>query len=165
MSQHPLSASVAASQLFRELMSRFPTGVTVTTALDPKGRPYGMTASAVAALSLEPPLVLVCVDQTADLHAILCDAPAFGLSVLAADQEALSRRFAEELPNRFDGVPFSPGVDGLPLLDGALAHITCRKWGQFFGGDHTIFIGQVNGGAIFERKPLIHFRRTYGTTQ
>jgi flavin reductase (DIM6/NTAB) family NADH-FMN oxidoreductase RutF len=151
--------------LFRELMSRFASGITVATALDGKGRPYGMTASAVAALSLEPPLVLICVDQAADLHTILRDAPAFALNVLAAGQEALSRRFAEERTDRFEGVPFSQGADGLPLLDGALAHITCRKWGQYFGGDHTIFIGQVSGGAIFERNPLVHFRRAYGTVQ
>jgi len=165
MSQQLSPPSIASSQLFRDLMSRFASGITIATAVDRQGRPRGMTASAVAGLSLEPPLVLVCVDQISDLHPVLGDAPAFGLSILAADQERISRRFAEELPDRFDGVPFTRGVDGLPLLDGALAHITCRKWGQYFGGDHTIFIGQVSGGAFFNRKPLIHFRRGYSTTQ
>ena len=154
-------APVATPDLFRELLSNFATGITVVTALEPSGAPHGMTASAVASLSLEPPLVLVCVDRTADLHPILSETDAFALSVLAADQEQLSRRFAEDRPDRFAGVPHTIGIDGLPLLDGAVAHITCRKWGAYSGGDHTIFLGQVSGGAVYDRKPLIHVRRKY----
>ena len=152
---------VASPEVFRDLMSRFPSGVTIATVLDERGRPHGMTASAVAGLSLEPPLVLICVDRSADLHPILCAAQSFALNVLAADQESLSRRFADDHPDRFTGIAHAPGVDGLPLIEGALAHITCRKWGQYFGGDHTIFVGQVSGGRIFDRPPLIHFRRGY----
>ena len=154
-------APVASSDVFRDLLSRFPSGVTIATALDESGRPHGMTASAVAGLSLEPPLVLICVDRSADLHPILCDARSFALNVLAADQESFSRRFADDHPDRFAGIAHAPGLDGLPLIEGALAHITCRKWGQYFGGDHTIFVGQVSGGRIFDRPPLIHFRRGY----
>src|SRR5690348_11481488 len=91
---------IATPTLFRDLLSGFASGVTVVTARDRKDRAHGMTASAVAALSLEPPLVLVNVDKTADLHAILAEADAFALSVLAEDQEALSRRFAEDHPDR-----------------------------------------------------------------
>ena len=154
---------IATPTLFRELLSGFASGVTVVTAIDRKGGHHGMTASAVASLSLEPPLVVVCVDRTADLHAVLEGASSFALSVLAADQEHLSRRFAEDRTDRWDGIPHSIGFDGLALLDGALGHITCRKWGAYPGGDHTVFIGQVSGGQIFERKPLLHFRRGYGT--
>ena len=154
---------VATPDLFRDLLATFYTGVTVVTALEPTGAPHGMTASAVASLSLEPPLLLVCVDRTADLHAILSETGAFALNVLAHDQEQLSRRFADDRPDRFVGVPCSKGIDGLPLLDGAVAHITCRKWGAYGGGDHTIFLGQVSGGTIYDRKPLIHGRRKYTT--
>jgi flavin reductase (DIM6/NTAB) family NADH-FMN oxidoreductase RutF len=156
-------APVATSALFRELLSGFASGVTIVTAIGSQGNAHGMTASAVAALSLEPPLVLVCVERTADLHAILEQTRCFALSVLAADQEHLSRRFSEDPPDRFEGVPYTVGFDELPLIDGALAHITCRKWGMYGGGDHTIFIGQVSGGQIFPRRPLLHFRRGYGT--
>ncbi len=155
---------VATPALFRELLSGFASGITITTALDRSGRPYGMTASAVSGLSLEPPLVLICVDHAADLHVILSEARAFALNVLAADQEHLSRRFAEDRTDRFDGVPHTIGRDGLPLIDGALAHITCRKWGTYGGGDHTIFVGQVSGGETFPRRPLVRFRRGYRTT-
>jgi flavin reductase (DIM6/NTAB) family NADH-FMN oxidoreductase RutF len=153
---------IASSALFRDLMANFPSGVTIATALDAKGRPHGMTASAVSGLSLQPPLVLICIDHTSDLHGILSDTRLFALSILSADQEHLSRRFADDRPDRFDGVAYTIGLDGLPLIDGALAHITCRKWGSYGGGDHTIFIGQVSGGELFARQPLLHFRRGYG---
>ena len=161
MSRPP--APVASADLFRDLMAVFASGVTVATALDSAGQPHGMTASAVAGLSLVPPLVLLCVDRSASLHPVLSEAESFALSVLAADQEPLSRRFADDHPDRFAGVAWAPGRDGLPLIAGALAHITCRKWGQYLGGDHTIFLGQVSGGAVFDRQPLIHFHRGYGT--
>jgi flavin reductase (DIM6/NTAB) family NADH-FMN oxidoreductase RutF len=153
---------IATPSLFRDLMSCFASGITVVTAFDRSGKPHGMTASAVASLSLEPPLVILCVDREADLHGILEHTRSFALSVLAADQEHLSRRFAEDRSDRFQGVPHQMGLDGLPLLDGALAHITCRRWGMYGGGDHTLFIGQVSGGTVFDKQPLIHYRRGYG---
>ena len=139
-------APPASAAQFRQLLSGFASGVTVATAVDHAGRPYGMTASAVSAVSLEPPLLLVCVDHAADFHAILSRAERFALSVLAADQEHLSVRFAADRPDRFSGVPHTVQADGLPLVDGAAAHITCRKWGAYEAGDHTIFIGQVSDG-------------------
>ena len=149
---------------YLRLMSHFPTGVTVATTLDASGLPQGMTASAVASASLEPPLVLLCVDHAADFHAAVSAAPQFALSVLAGDQEHLSRRFAEERPDRFAGVPFRAGPGGIPLLDGAVAHIVCDKCGAHEAGDHTIFIGRVTGGDVFGGRPLVHFRSGYATT-
>jgi flavin reductase (DIM6/NTAB) family NADH-FMN oxidoreductase RutF len=106
----------------------------------------------------------VCVDHAADFHDALSSATAFGLSVLAADQEHLSRRFAEDRTDKFDGIPLVNGPGGLPLLDGAVAHIVCDRWGEFAAGDHTVFLGRVTGGASFDRKPLVHFRGGYTTT-
>src|SRR5262249_11321058 len=148
-----MNAPIASSSLFRDLMSRFASGITIVTAIKPDGRPHGMTASAVASLSLQPPLVVVCIDKNADIHPIMDTTRCFALSILAADQEPLSRRFAEDRADRFEGVAHTIGMDGLALIDGALAHITCRKWAAFPGGDHTVFLGQVSGGALFERKP------------
>ena len=148
---------------YRQLLSRFPTGVAVATTTDADGRPIGMTASAISSVSLSPPLLLICVSKAADFHGALTRAGGFALSVLAHDQEALSRRFAETRPDRFDGVPISTGPDGLPLLAGAAAHIICRKWGAHEVGDHTIFFGLVAGGTVFERRPLIHHRSGYTT--
>jgi flavin reductase (DIM6/NTAB) family NADH-FMN oxidoreductase RutF len=147
--------------LFRRLLGSFATGVAVVTARDGAGRPAGMTASAIASVSLEPPLLLVCVWQDSDFHGVLAEAAQFGLSVLADDQEAVSRRFASEVGDRFDGVPWSAHGTGVPLLDGAAAHIVCRRLDGIPAGDHTIFLGEVQAGSVFDRTPLLHVRGAY----
>jgi len=147
--------------LFRRLLGSFATGVAVVTARDAAGRPAGMTASAIASVSLVPPLLLVCVWQESDFHDVLAAADHFGLSVLADSQEAVSRRFASEVPDRFDGVPWSAHASGVPLLEGAAAHIVCARRGDLPAGDHTIFVGEVLTGAAFDRGPLLHFRGAY----
>jgi flavin reductase (DIM6/NTAB) family NADH-FMN oxidoreductase RutF len=146
-------------------MSRFPTGVTVATTLDPKGEPVGMTASAVASVSLVPPMLLVCVDHTADFHQAVSGATRFALSVLSSEQEHLSRRFAEDRPDRFEGIAVQPGPAGLPLIDGAVAHLVCDQWGSHVAGDHTVFFGRVTSGVVFDRRPLVHFLGDYTTTE
>ncbi|HEX9579967.1 MAG TPA: flavin reductase family protein [Gemmatimonadales bacterium] len=147
--------------LFRQLLGRFATGVTVLTTLDPEGRPGGMTASALAAVSLDPPLLLVCVDRGTDFGAVLAPAATFAVNVLARDQEALSRRFAADGVDRFAGVKWTPGPGGLPLLDGVVAHVLCENWDRRDVGDHTVFFGRVIGGTAFDRPPLVHLRGGY----
>jgi flavin reductase (DIM6/NTAB) family NADH-FMN oxidoreductase RutF len=147
--------------LFRQLLGRFATGVTVVTTRDPAGRPIGMTASSVASVSLHPPLVLVSVDQANDMHPALQAAARFVLNVLAADQEAISRRFAAEHPNRFDGIGYQENRHGLPVLDGVLASIECEKQAEAPGGDHTVFFGLVTGGSVSDRRPLLYYRGGY----
>jgi flavin reductase (DIM6/NTAB) family NADH-FMN oxidoreductase RutF len=151
---------VTADQ-YRTLLSRFATGVAVASAVDARGRPNGMTASAVSSVSLEPPMLLVCVDHTADFHAVISKAPHFALSVLADDQESLSRRFATDMDDKFEGVRYHRGPEGLPLLENAVAHILCQAAGTHEAGDHTVFFGIVFGGEVFNRPPLIHFRGGY----
>ena len=153
--------SDADPAVFRDLLGRFTTGVTVLTTLDATGRPSGMTASSLAAVSLEPPLLLVCVDRGADFLAVLSAAPTFAVNVLARDQEALSRRFAADGVDRFAGTRWSPGPGGLPFLDGAVAHVVCENWERRDAGDHTVFFGRVVGGSAFDRPPLLHFRGVY----
>lgn len=147
--------------LFRQLLGRFATGVTVLTARAPGGDPIGMTASSVASVSLDPPLVLVSVDRHHDMHAALEAAPHFVLNVLAADQESLSRRFAADAPNRFGGVGFRENKQGIAVLDGVLAHIECEKQAAVPGGDHTVFVGLVVGGNVTDRRPLLYYRGGY----
>lgn len=147
--------------LFRQLLGRFATGVTVVTTRDPAGRPVGMTASSVASVSLHPPLVLVSVDQANDMHPALRAARRFVLNVLADDQEALSRRFAAEHPDRFDGVAYRDSRDGIPAIEGAVANIECEKQAEAPGGDHTVFFGLVTGGSVSDRRPLIYYRSGY----
>ena len=157
-----MSETGVSPELFRDLLGRFATGVTVLTARATDGRPFGMTANAVASVSLDPPLVLVCVDRTRDMHDVLRSAPRFALSVLAADQEPVSRRFAEDAADRFAGIAVLEGPHGLPLVAGAVAHIQCAMRDTVAAGDHTVFIGLVTGGTAFDRPPLAYFRARYG---
>lgn len=157
-----MSASGVGPDLFRELLGRFATGVTILTTRWPDGRPAGMTANAVASVSLTPPLVLVCIEHTRDMHDILRQAPYFALNVLAAHQEPLSRRFAEDHPDRFAGLSVVTGPYELPLLPDVVAHILCATRDVVPAGDHTIFTGLVVGGDTTDRPPLTYFRSSYG---
>jgi 3-hydroxy-9,10-secoandrosta-1,3,5(10)-triene-9,17-dione monooxygenase reductase component len=146
---------------FRELLGRFATGVTVLTTRDREGRPIGMTASAVASVSLDPPLLLVSVNRRHDMHGALRAAQRFVLNVLAADQEALSRRFAADDVERFEGIGYGETSHGMPVLGGVVASIECDKYGEAPGGDHTVFFGLVTGGAVTDRPPLLYYRGDY----
>ena len=150
---------------FRQLLGRFATGVTILTTRDREGRPIGMTASSVASVSLRPPLVLVSVDKANDMHGALRTAQRFVLNVLAADQEALSRRFALDHPDRFEGISYRETKHGMPVLEGVLASIECEKQGEAPGGDHTVFFGLVTGGAVTDRSPLLYYRGGYAGLQ
>ncbi|HTR21140.1 MAG TPA: flavin reductase family protein [Gemmatimonadales bacterium] len=150
---------------FRELLGRFATGVTVLTALSADrgaGRPIGMTANSLASVSLDPPLLSVSVDRQHEMHAAMEATSHFVVNILADDQEAWSRRFAGTAENRFDGVGYRESRRGIPLLDGALAHIECEKHAAIAGGDHTVFLGLVTGGAVTNRRPLLYYRGGYG---
>lgn len=155
------SAAGVDAARFRTLLGRFATGVTVLTTRGADGQPLGMTASAIASVSLDPPLVLVCVARDCDLHPALDGHAPFALSVLAADQEAMSRRFAADTSDRFAGVAYRATGGGLPVLDGVAAHIECAWHASFAAGDHTVFVGRVTGGDVSERPPLIHYRGGY----
>jgi flavin reductase (DIM6/NTAB) family NADH-FMN oxidoreductase RutF len=147
--------------LFRQLLGRFATGVTILTTTTRDGAPIGMTASSVASVSLVPPLVLVSVDRMNDMHAALGAATHFALNILAADQEALSRRFAEVEHRRFEGVAHHASRLGMPLIDGALAHLECERQQAVPAGDHTVFFGLVVGGSETDQRPLLYYRGGY----
>ncbi|MDQ2664638.1 MAG: flavin reductase family protein [Gemmatimonadota bacterium] len=147
---------------FRSVLGRFASGITVITAIDADGRDVGMTASAFSSVSLQPPLVQVCVDRTASMFSALLNGERFGVNVLAAEQEALSRRFAAvESSHRFDGIGYSRGDNGVVLLDDALAHIECRTASRMEAGDHVIFIGEVERANARDARPLLYYRGGY----
>ncbi len=146
---------------FRQLLGRFTTGVTVITTRLPDGRPAGMTANSLASVSLEPPLLSACIDHQAELHDALLAAPVFVVNILSARQEALSRRFAADHTDRFDGVGYRDSPGGQPILDGALAWIECAHFASYPGGDHSILVGRVLHGGTSDAAPLVYYRGGY----
>lgn len=146
---------------FRQLLGRFATGVAVVTANRPDGRPAGMTANSLSSVSLRPPLISVCIEKTAEMHGILLAADDFVLNVLASDQEMISRRFAGDHDDRFDGIGYQVNHRGLVVLDGVIAHIECERIATHDAGDHTIFLGRVTGGQVTQGQPLLYYRGGY----
>ena len=146
---------------FRAVLGRFASGVTVVTTRDDGDRDAGMTVSAFCSLSLEPPLVLVCIAHEASLHALMVEGRPFAVNILAAGQEALSRRFSGPDPNRFDGIGYARGQSGVALLDDALAHLECRVAQRHAGGDHTICVGRVESATVRPDRPLLYYRGGY----
>ena len=148
---------------FRTVMGHFATGVAVVT-VDAPGGPQGMTANAVASLSLEPVLVLVCFDNGARTLPEVRRAGRFGVNVLAAGQEHLARRFASKDEGKFADVAHTVH-DGIPVLDGALAWVGCELERLVPGGDHTIGIGAVHAAELGPSgaEPLVWFRGGYGS--
>ncbi len=149
------------SHSFRRALGQFATGVTVVTTRDAAGRPQGLTVSAFCSVSLEPPLVLVCVDQRSEVNPGLLTSGFFGVSVLAEDQEGMSRRFAGGGDEKFRGLSLLTGESGVPLLPGALVHIECRVASAHPGGDHTIYVGEVLRLAVSPGRPLLYHGSSY----
>ena len=147
---------------FRSVLGRFASGITIVTVRDQGGRDHGMTVSAFTSVSLVPPLILVCVEQTASSHEPLLHATHFAVNVLAAHQEPLSRRFSSgDESERFDGVGYSRGRTGAALIDDALAHIECRRTALHPTGDHTIVVGEVQTAVAHAKRPLLYYRGGY----
>jgi flavin reductase ActVB len=148
---------------FRNALARFASGVTVVTCRDDAGQFAGFTASAFSSLSLNPPLVLVCLEKRADCWDAFMQASHFAVSVLAEGQWDVALRFATKGIDKFEGAPIERGeATGLPLVQGALVHLECRVYDRPDGGDHTILIGEVLRAASFDREPLVHYNRHVG---
>jgi flavin reductase (DIM6/NTAB) family NADH-FMN oxidoreductase RutF len=145
---------------FRQAMGHFASGVTVVTT-EHAGDLYGMTVSSFASLSLNPPLIIICIDKTVPSHDAIKGAGHFVVNILEERQEHLSRRFATTTNDKFKGVAWHSGRLGLPVLDNTLAAIECRLHAILDGGDHTIFIGEVVDAEVHEGAPLLYYRRGY----
>jgi flavin reductase (DIM6/NTAB) family NADH-FMN oxidoreductase RutF len=154
---------VIAPDEFRHVLGHFATGVTVVTTLDAEGRPAGLTASSFTSVSLDPPLILVCVDDKAQCYTALRDAGRFAVNVLHLDQEDLSRRFATtRIDNKFEGVGYTIGEHRVPLIKEAHAHLECTTVSTHQAGDHTIFVGRVEHAQAGAGHPLLYYRGRYG---
>jgi flavin reductase (DIM6/NTAB) family NADH-FMN oxidoreductase RutF len=150
---------------FRQAMGTFATGVTIVT-VDLEGGVHGMTANAFASVSLDPMLVLVCVDHTTRTHAHLHAKKRFGINVLREDQRAISEYYARperthEHAEEEAGARFERTKHGTPMLQGSLAYLECRLHSAEEAGDHTIFIAEVEDVVVREGEPLLFFRGKY----
>jgi flavin reductase (DIM6/NTAB) family NADH-FMN oxidoreductase RutF len=156
-----MATSAPAPQTFRDVIGRFATGVTVVTTHH-DGHDHGMTASAVSSLSLEPPMLLVCINVASPTGDAVHRSRMFTINVLAESQATLAQRFAERHDDKFDGVATARGTLGALTLNGALAHIECRVVEDVAAGTHRIFIGEVARAIGREGAPLAYFRGEYG---
>ncbi len=145
----------------RRVMGHFATGVTVITTLNRAGELHGLTANAFTSVSLVPPLLLICVDKKADSYPSFEESKVFTVNILKDDQEALSRRFAVSGGNKFEGVGHRIGANGAPILEGVIAWIECKLTAAYDGGDHTIYLGEIQEAETREGKPLMFFRGGY----
>jgi flavin reductase (DIM6/NTAB) family NADH-FMN oxidoreductase RutF len=152
---------VIDSSTFRSVLGRFASGVTILTARDESGVDHGMTVSAFCSLSLEPPLVLMCIEHRATINAAFETASRFAVNFLTAEQESIARRFAEKVDDRFEGLGYQRGITGAVLLDGILAYVECELECRYPGGDHTIFVGRVVAADAYDARPLLYYRGGY----
>lgn len=150
-----------SQELFRKVLGHFATGVTVVTTRHHTGEPWGFTVNSFTSVSLEPPLVLVCVGLTSESHQAMFAAKYFAVNFLSEKQQELSRHFASKSPNRFRAVPHSDSVHGCPLFDGCLGFLECEKVASHVHGDHTIIIGEVLEAKVDGGRPLLFYGSSY----
>lgn len=150
------------SEEFREALRNWASGVTVVTTKDRDGILHGITVSSFTSVSLQPPLVLICIDKFTGSHRAFAESQHFVVNLLNDRQENLSRQFAMPLLDKFDNVEFIENVNGVPVLSGSLCNLECRMVLSYEGGDHTIFIGEIEKATIRQGKPLLYFQGNYG---
>ncbi len=149
------------SQVFRQVISHFASGVTVITTRE-QSTNYGLTASAVTSLTLEPPMLLVCINKNTGTQAAISRTRVFAVNILDEGQADLAYRFAKPQSDKFQGVEFSYGQFGEPLLAGALAHLECRVAADVEAGTHRVFLGEVDQAKAYVGSPLTYFRGKFG---
>lgn len=145
----------------RTAFGAFATGVTVITTRQPDGTPRGFTANSFTSVSLDPPLLLVCLAKTAHSADVFATAPNFAVNILSEDQKAVSGLFASRAPDKFAQCAWTPGPSDVPLIDGSLATFSCANHQLVDAGDHLILIGRIEHFTTAEGQPLGYFRGNY----
>jgi len=146
----------------RRVMGHFATGVTVITTFSNEGKLHGLTANAFTSVSLEPPLLLICVDKKAESYPSFEQSKVFTINILADDQEDISRKFAiTGTPDKFEGISYRLGANKAPILNGSLGYIECKIAAVYEGGDHTIYLGEIQQAETRDGKPLLFYRGGY----
>lgn len=148
---------------FRSALSRFASGVTVVTTKDSDGKLFGITVSAFCSVSLDPPLVLICIEKTTGSHHAFEQSGRFTVNILASNESSVSDHFASLIEDKFAGVDHAVDEHGIPILTGSLATLQCSLFKALDGGDHSIFIGEVEHVIVRDADPLVYFRGSYST--
>lgn len=147
---------------FRAALGRFASGITVVTSIDNEDRLHGMTVSAFCSVSMDPPLVLVSVSKETGSHHSIAEGKKFVVNILSENQEYISALFAAPVPDKFSQTEHTVSKNGLPMIHGALANLECDLRYSYDGGDHTIYVGEIENVHLEDGKPLLHFRGAYG---
>lgn len=147
------------SDIFRRACSKFATGIVVVTTYD--GKPHGVTVNSFTSVSLDPPLVLFCLNHSANILPVFRAASHFAINILDVEQEAISSAFAFRGKDRFEGVSWRPGIEMVPILEGTLATLECKVHSVVEAGDHTIFIGEAITASVGAGHPLLYFESRY----
>jgi flavin reductase (DIM6/NTAB) family NADH-FMN oxidoreductase RutF len=146
---------------FRAALSRFPSGVTVVTTRDANGRFFGITVSAFCSVSLQPPMILVCIEKTTGSHNALTESGVFVVNILGEGQSDISEHFASVIPDKFDKYPYHLSSRELPILDDIAVSLECSTADSYAAGDHTIFVGHVETVKFNTVDPLIYHYGDY----
>ena len=146
---------------FKQALSRFASGVTVITTIDKDKKPHGITVSAFCSVSLEPPLILICIDKNAGSYGAFQESRSFVVNILGDDQQHISNQFALPIPDKFDGMDFHLNDQEIPVLNEAIVNLECKLKESYEGGDHTIFVGQIEKSLVREGDPLVYCSGNY----
>lgn len=157
----PVDSRLVNREVFRDVIGHFATGVTVITTRY-EGVNYGLTASAVSSLSLDPPMVLVCINKKSGTPSVISKAKIFAVNILREGQQAIARQFATPHPDKFREIPIVFGELGVPLLSNMLATIECRVVGEVTGGTHAVFLAEVQAACAQEGMPMAYYRGRMG---
>ena len=149
-----------AQERFRNALRKFASGTTIVT-VERNGEPHGMTASSFASVSLDPPLILVCLDVKSKTRSILQETKWFCVNILAADQEWMAKAFSLPGKKPFDKLEHRPTGNGLPIIGESIAWLECEVRETISAGDHDVVIGAVTDCDADERDPLLHYDRRY----
>ncbi|MHB0775111.1 flavin reductase family protein [Halomonas sp. WWR20] len=149
---------------YKRVLGAFPSGVTVVTALDESERMVGFTASAFSAVSMDPPLVLVCPSLASDSYPVICCSGRFAIHILSHEQQAIAYQFASKGADKTKGIEWTLSERGNALINGAAAYMECRLWENYPGGDHAIIVGEVEHLHITDESPdpLLYCRGMMG---
>ncbi len=150
---------------FRSALSRFASGVTVVTTKDASAKLFGITVSAFCSVSLDPPLVLICIEKTTGSHHAFEQSGRFTVNILASNDGAISDHFASLVEDKFAGIEHAVDEHGIPVLQSSLATLQCKLFKTLDGGDHSIFIGEVEHVIVRDADPLIYYKGGYRQIQ